>query len=242
MEVERAIARQWRESLDQMDLQATYDRFRPFMKGENAPRDFGEIRMLVHRALSNPGASEGLLQLAFLLLGVPYELWGRIFERWKNAGGPPFSVFAPYAAHVLSVDLFFALGLAADLISRDRPSNRADMAYLYYLPFCMVFTSSDNLHARVVPYFLGENQVFVPGADLKADLRQLDEHYSALPEEVKATGLMTFAQHPPMDGDFLTSTLWDRFLPGWRDNGGRRVERSKEEEEQLLQVQVVTAT
>jgi hypothetical protein len=60
-----------------------------------------------------------------------------------------------------------------------------------------VFASGDNLHARVVPYFLGENQLFVHGGELKADLRGLDQHDSALPDDVKA-GLMSFAMDPPL--------------------------------------------
>jgi hypothetical protein len=45
------------------------------------------------------------------------------------------------------------------------------MAYLYYLPFAMCFTSNDNLHARTAPLFMdAEKQVFTPGRVLKADL------------------------------------------------------------------------
>ena len=69
--------------------------------------------------------------------------------------------FAPYAAHVLTVELFFYLALSAGLISGDRPSNKIDIAYLYYLPFCMVFVSNDNLHAKTVPLFTDENRIFV---------------------------------------------------------------------------------
>lgn len=83
------------------------------------------------------------------------------------------------------MDLFFYFSLAADLISPNRPSNKIDIAYLYYLPFCMVFTSNDNLHKQAVPLFLRKDQVFIPGAELKADLKKLDEHYSQLPDHVK---------------------------------------------------------
>jgi hypothetical protein len=56
-----------------------------------------------------------------------------------------------------------------------------DIAYLYYLPFCMVFASSDNLHKRVVPLFLRPDQSFVEGPDLKADLKKIDEHTRSFP-------------------------------------------------------------
>jgi hypothetical protein len=87
----------------------------------------------------------------------------------------------------------------------------------------MVFASMDKLHARTVPLFLTGRQQFIWGADLKAELKRLDEHYSALPEETKARGVMSFAHAPPTDGDFLTTRLWDEFMARhWRAPKGRR--------------------
>lgn len=117
----------------------------------------------------------------------------------------------------MTVDLFFALAIAAGFIAKERPSNKADIAYLYYLPFCMVFASKDKLHARTVPLFLKGKQQFLWAADLKEELKRLDEHYSAFPEDVKARGVMSFAHVPPTEGDFLTTRLWDEFMsPIWR--------------------------
>ncbi len=94
-----------------------------------------------------------------------------ILQRWGAAGRPALQEFVPYFKHVFSVDLFFHLALAADLISRVRPAgkadNKVDISYLYYLPFCRVFTSSDNLHERVVPLFLRDDQSFVKGPELR---------------------------------------------------------------------------
>ena len=55
-----------------------------------------------------------------------------------------------------------------------KPSHHVDLAYLYYLPFCSVFTSKDNFHAQIVPLFLGPMQDFVNGIDLKEDLKKLN--------------------------------------------------------------------
>jgi hypothetical protein len=87
------------------------------------------------------------------------------------------------------VDLFFYLSLDAGLISAERQNNRVDVAYLYYLPFCMIFTSGDSLYRRITPLFLRNDQEFLWAPDLKADLSRLDAHYAALPEEVKAQGV-----------------------------------------------------
>jgi hypothetical protein len=114
--------------------------------------------------------------------------------------------------------LFFYLAIAADLISRARPSNKVDLAYLYYLPFCKVFTSNDSLHERMVPLFLRANQTFVKGTELKEDLAKLDQHYSRLPKEVKDRGLFHFAAYPPTDSSFLVTRLWDKHMPRWRND------------------------
>ena len=99
------------------------------------------------------GARYSFLKLACELLGIPQDLRPKITQRWKSLGAPNLCDFAPYAAYLLSVDLLFYFGLAANLISSQRPSNKIDIAYLYYLPFCMVFASNDNLHARTAPLF-----------------------------------------------------------------------------------------
>jgi hypothetical protein len=161
-------------------------------------------------------------------------LRARILKRWRAAGGPHLLDFAPYTAHVITADLFFNLALGSDLISRERPSNKIDIAYLYYLPFCMVFVSNDKLHERVVPHFLEADQIFITGSDLKADLAKLDAHYAALPEDIRELGVMAFAPDPP-DGDFLVTRLWDRYLPKWRKNREERKPLSPEAERKLVE-------
>ena len=120
-----------------------------------------------------------------------------------------------------------------------RAENKVDIAYVYYLPFCHVFVSTDNLHKRVVPLFLRPDQTFVDAAELEADLQKLDAYYWALPEDVKNTGFYKFAKHPPLDDSFLVTRLWDKRGFEWReqaskphprvesDHRGRQVERSQ---------------
>jgi hypothetical protein len=180
-------------------------------------RDLAEARALAAQMVHGNGRRYTTLKVAFEMLSIPPELRPRILKRWKEAGGPPLDEFAPYAAYNLLVDLFFYLSLDAGLISSERPSNRVDIAYLYYLPFCMIFTSGDNLHGRITPLFLRNDQEFLWAPDLKADLSRLDTHYAALSDEVKAQGVARFALDPPPDGDYLTTKLWDRFLLRWRE-------------------------
>ena len=138
-------------------------------------------------------------------------------ERWLQSELPPLSSFTPYAAHSLTVEVFFRISLEASRISSDRPSNRLDIAYLYYLPFCQVFVSSDKLHRQCAPLFLRENQTFIWGPELKLALSALDQHYSTLPESEKEKGVMHFAPYPPTEIESIVSREWDKHLHGWRE-------------------------
>ncbi len=180
---------------------------REIIKRVGRPGDLAAARALASDLLGKTSSRFVLQALKEL---KPTRASEFIINRWKKLGGPPIASIAPYTAHIFAVDLFFCLGLGADLIGRERPTNKIDMAYLYYLPFCMVFTSRDKLHAKTARLFLNSDQVFVPGDELKADLARLDEHFSKLPDEVKLRGVMSFAHFPPADGDFLVSRLWDQ--------------------------------
>ena len=210
LEIERDFAKGWRRVLSGIDLEGLYQRYRCKLGS------LEEARGRADQLINKDGSRYANLKLALETLDVRKVERQSIVARWKSMGGPPMAIFAPYTAHVLTVDLFFNLAVGADLISRERPSNKIDIAYLYYLPFCMIFVSNDKLHARTAKCFLKDNQLFLHGPELKADLAKLDEHYSQLPDEVKIRGVMSFASRPPHEG-FLITRLWDQFMRrDWR--------------------------
>lgn len=238
LEIERQIAKEWRRALSNMDWDTYYQRFQRFFIDGHKPKTLAQVKTLAERIIESPD-QEYVLAFGLKVLGVSREWSEQVVARWRSAGFPSVRNFAPYFTYVLSVDLFFYLGIAADLISRERRSHRIDVAYLYYLPFCMAFTSSDKFHASIAPLFLKPEQSFINGSDLKADLRRLDEHYSRLPDEVKDGGLFGFAAYPPADTSFLVTQLWDKHLPRWRkhqDEAAHREPISKEAQEALLQL------
>jgi hypothetical protein len=214
-----------------------YEFFQPWFR-YGKPKTLVEVKALADGCIDGPD-QKASFRFGLTLLGALQAPQAEILARWEKAGRPQIRQFAPYFHYVYSVDLFFNLAVAANQISRVRPAgkadNKVDIAYLYYLPFCQVFTSSDNLHERVVPLFLRNDQSFVKGPDLKADLRKLDEHYSALPEEVKRTGFHKFAARPPEDTSFLVTRLWDQHLPAWRKLKGEKKESDQAEHKRLVE-------
>jgi hypothetical protein len=233
LDLERQFAKDWRASLSNIDLDAIFVQGREIIKRVGRPGDLAAARVLASDLL---GKTSSRFVLEALKELKPPRAAEYIVNRWKKLGSPPIASIAPYTAHIFAVDLFFCLALGADLIGRERQTNKIDMAYLYYLPFCMVFTSRDKLHAKTARLFLNSDQVFLPGDELKADLSKLDEHYSKLPDEVKLRGVMSFAHFPPHEGDFLISRLWDQLMrPGWREYAANPPEiGTKEEQSKIL--------
>lgn len=216
LDLERQIAKKWRLMLSGINLQQYHKDFQKFFPC-GKPKSLSDVKKFVDFHLEVPH-QESVLKFGLALVGVPEEAHVRVLDVWRSRNKQPIRTVFPYFAHVFSVDLFFAIAIAADLISRGRPSHKIDVAYLYYLPFCMAFTSSDKLHAQLAPFFLKPEQTFISGPDLKADLANLDVHYSALPDSVKMQGLVRFAFYPPRTGTFLVSSLWDKHMAkDWRE-------------------------
>lgn len=218
LEIEREIARDWREALQRQPLPKL-----PVNElfGGRRPKDHAEVKRWADTIVGRSGGPAFLFALN--ALGVPPIHRGPIFSQWLAAGAPPISVFAPYAAFLLTILVYFRLAVSFGFESGERASHGADMAYLFYLPFCMIFTSSDKLHARTAPLFLRPDQEFINGTDVKADLRRLDEYFSAQPTEVLERGVMYF--EPPYEDDsYLATRLWKRFLPAWKHREGKPAE------------------
>src|SRR5690606_3942636 len=116
-----------------------------------------------------------------------------IIDRWEKQGKPALNIFAPYAAYVFSIDLLFYLAASKGIIAKERASNKVDLAYLYYLPFCHVFVSGDKLHAKTAPLFLRGDQSFITASNFKDGLSNINEYYSQFREEIAEVGVMKYA-------------------------------------------------
>ena len=215
--IEHEIASDWRENLKSHDLEEITDEFRNLGISEFNCKSLQEAKSIADNLVNKNDKTLEMLEIVFLVLDIPEEGRNSVMEHWSKSNRLPLSIFAPYAAHVLTVDALFHIALASSLISPNRPSNRVDIAYLYYLPFSMVFVSSDRLHRQCAPLLAREDQSFIWGQDLKKALSCLDKHYCALPESVKEKGVMQIAPYPPTEIETIVSEAWDKHFLGWRE-------------------------
>ena len=216
-EVERQFAKDWRHMLTTLDLPAVAKSMRALGIDSKRCKTVDDAHALAVGLVKERSKPFDQMALLLAFLEVPREAHREIFERWSIDQYRPLAEYAPYAAHVLSVELFFQIALGAHLISAERPSNRADIAYLFYLPFSMVFVSGDKLHRLCARSFLRADQEFLWAPDLKAELARLNAEFSQFPSEERDKGLLTFAPSPIGSDDQLLPELWNRFTPGWRD-------------------------
>jgi len=214
-EFEHELAERWRSAIREVDLQGFASVFRKsFPKGQ-AFRSLDELAQAVFLACEGRGAQYRLLTTLLDDLVVDSKLRQEVITRWKSMNRPRIRQFAPYAIYCHAVNLFFYVGLGQGLIGT-RATNRIDLQYLYYLPFCKVFTSGDKFHRQIAPLFLQKNQIFLDSSKLKADLGKVADLWDNADDETKKKGTMRFVRYPPMDLDLATARIWDLFVPEWR--------------------------
>ena len=243
--VERQFARTWRTTLNNVDLARIATGIRAMGITPGTCRSLEDAKAIVDRFLERDGtAAVDQLNLALGLFEIPPEYDLHLFGRWATRDRTSLRRFAPYAAHVVAVELFFRIALGAALIGTADVNNRTDIGYLFYTPFCHVFVSSDNLHRRCAPHFLRTDQSFVWGHDLKADLNRLMNTYAGRPEEEKEQGLMRLAPTPPSnDHEGVVVQLWDRHFGSWRQRatGAPKPRNPKEDAELVAHINLLSS-
>ena len=234
-EVEHGIASNWRAMLSELNLPEVAQRMRALGITPQTCRTVREAYGIAAALVHSRNEPEHQVGLLFSFIKVPRHLQGPILHRWSLAGFPPLARYASYAAHVLMVEIFFQIALAANLISTERPSNRADIAYLFYLPFCHVFISGDKLHRLCAPEFLSKEQDFVWAPELKGDLGRINRELLMSSELDRQVGLHKLAPRPPGDQSSLTVALWKKHAPGSSEADVERLPMSPEAERKLVE-------
>lgn len=212
-EIEHGIASNWRTMLSELNLPEVASRMRSLGITPQTCRTVKEAYGIAAALVHSRNEPEQQIGLLFSFVRIPQHLQAQIVHRWSYAGFPPLAEYASYAAHVLKVEIFFQIALAAHLISAERPSNRADIAYLFYLPFCHVFVSGDKLHRLCAPLFLTKEQDFIWALDLKEDLARINGELMNTTELERQEGLHKLAPRPPGDPSGLVSSLWNKHAP-----------------------------
>lgn len=239
LEVERSFASSWRASLSSISFDSKVSLIKNIVPENTNLSSMENVKIFAENFVG--GNNKELIQLAFEILNIPDRAKNAVFERWLKEDKPNLLEFAPYAAFVFKIYIFFYLCLMKSFISKERASNLVDISYLFYLPFCNVFVSSDKLHLRTTNLFMSDNQTLISGSILKDDLKKIDNYFLKIPEEAKKRGVLSFAHYPPDDIETEIGIIRDKYLIPWREsakkfrlNGYLEV-RNKESDKELLE-------
>ena len=179
---EKIIAERWRGSTRGVDLDSFKKHLNDIYTAIPKFNSLKELKRFLDDLLKRPSYQNNFLTLLVSEFNIDFNVASKIFHRWESEGQKAMHKFSPYAYYCFSVNLFFQFGLMNNLIGT-RATNRVDLEYVYYFPFCMAFGSNDKFHKLIAPFFLKSNQSYVSGRELKIDLDAISGRWKNLDEK-----------------------------------------------------------
>ena len=233
-ESEKILAAQWRSYVKQIDLQVIREQWSGVKNKIPECNSFSYLLSLTDSFIANVQRQD---QLIFAFLdGLPLDqqLSSKIFYRWQSENFKFIKDFAPYFYFVNRINTAFHIGLVYNLVSSKASDKTSiDLEYLYYLPFCNIFSSRDNFHKDFGVNFLFEDQTFIDGDELKADLGNIILKLESEDGELKIDWDENFHLEPPDDKDSFTYKMWRKYLPSWHPGWFYRKSAYPQKDEKL---------
>jgi hypothetical protein len=171
---ERLTAKGIRATAGSFSLDALHGRLRQHGVLLPRPKNIPDLSPVANDLLSRATLQLPILDWLADQLRLPAQGRAAVMRRWDEAGRPFLQDFAPYAYHCARVLLLVLIGMRHKVLT-SRKTNRIDAEYLFYMPFCNVFTSGDRLHVQLAPMVLKSGQEFVDARDFKAAMAQFVE-------------------------------------------------------------------
>ena len=197
-DAEQLLAQRWRTTTQSIDLE---DQKRILTEQIPETPKLDSPESLIEFAdhfLESPEEQHQHLVNLLSTFAINQESSQQIFYRYETAGIHQLKEFAPFGFHCFRADLLFNLALVHGLIGT-RATNRVDLEYLYYLPFCTAFSSGDKLHDVIAPLLMDSEQCYLSSSELKSDMIRMTEK-RAEEEETSRTE------------ETATETLWTEHM------------------------------
>lgn len=175
-----------------------------------------------------------LLRVARHVLENKPGLIGAVMKRWRQMNRPSLRDFAPYAWYFYRVDIIHFFSLLCGFVSKSKHGKaHLDVQYLYYLPFCRIFSSNDKDLLKLVPFFIRNDQLLVSKENLKTDLQSISQYFSKLSEEDTREFYLEFGPYPPDLDSSFTAMVWKRFMRARRSREGELSKPTPEDSERI---------
>ncbi len=177
---DRQVASQLRDKINQINIKSAKESIRIIFNAAPRLKTLDEVNSFIKVFSDTQEAQRGLLALIMHIFDIDSNLASELFYRWESHACPLISNYAPYAFHCIKTVLLFYFGLINDLLS-ERDTNIIDLEYLFYLPFCMLFSTNDRFQELLMPYLIGDFQDFLPLRQLQSDLSKVRECVKEIP-------------------------------------------------------------
>jgi len=212
-EAEGLLADGWRRITQAIDLEAMQRHLRPDYSAHVSFENLTEIAEFVDGMME--GADESRLLVWFLKdagiwsIGSQDELSAVIKNGNKSLKDLPYTSYCVRTAWIFHFALVFGL-------ITTRATNRVDLEYFYYAPFCDAFSSGDSLHRDLAPHIIPEGIDFVGRDEFKRDLKSLSEWWRNMTDEERASESKCVG--PPKNESSFAHQIWTKQMkPGYRD-------------------------
>ena len=220
-------AYEWRNSISNIDLESTKRELRKWI-GRITFSTMQDLEKKMDELLQNASRQEGYIRLQLKWSQADPDSVTQVITRWHRLGKPLLRNFAPYSYYCTKLLLAFCFGLAGGLLGT-RATNRIDLEYLFYVPFCLAFSSGDKFHKQMITLCIDSEQDFIWKDILKRDLRQIVDVWDNTPNHEKHT-----LDYPPEISDSITLQLWQKHMRFKEEIERDRVALSSEEESELV--------
>ncbi|MCC6695759.1 MAG: hypothetical protein IT365_09030 [Candidatus Hydrogenedentes bacterium] len=226
---EEILAEGWRSITRTMDIEAIQRALRKDF--HNIPEIGSPSALLsaVDNLLGDISAQVAVLSWMLVEYGIESNIASKAAQRLQLCGYKSLGELAPYAYYCMRVSVLYYLGLFYRCpFVGTRKTNRVDLEYLFYLPFCNAFVSNDNFHKSVVEPFLRSDQLFVHGEDLKRGLAAVADQWSKLTEAQRKDSW------PPDQSGPIILALWGQFCRPRQPEGKNHIPSMTEDEQREL--------
>lgn len=226
-EGDKFSAYEWRNSISHIDLEFAKKEFRKRI-GKITFSTMQDLDEKMDALLQNADRQEDYIRLQLKWSHADPDSVTQVITRWHRLGKPLLRNFAPYSYYCTKLLLAFCLGLAGGLLGT-RATNRIDLEYLFYVPFCLAFSSGDKFHKQMIKLCIDSKQDFIWKDILKSDLRQIADVWDDTPDHRKYT-----LEYPPKISDSITFQLWQKHMRSKEEIERDHVDLTPEEERELV--------
>lgn len=205
---EREFASKWRKITKSADL-ISFQKYLKHAKHLPYITSLDELRAAAEATLNNKDMQLFYLRRVMEKVGLQKKDQLPVLFAFKKKN-VTIKEFAPYVAHCLLVDIAFSIALKNQLIGT-RSTNVLDIIYLYYLPFCKIFASSDETQLKMARALFSDYRDIVSGQDLKQDLKRMNNYMQDCNEK-EIDWRKDFGSFPPGDQSSLTVSFWEKYM------------------------------